>query len=78
MSEWKKYDRITNIAEMRNLTETEKAECLVNVSVSDEDDRLPRDEFVQGKIACNPENHKDQWYVAKKYYEENFKPHRVE
>jgi len=25
-----------------------------------------------GMIARNPENHKDQWYVARKYFEDNF------
>ena len=72
MSEFKKYRR-TNIAEMRDLTEEEKLTGLVDgSSVSSEDDRLPIDEFVEGKIARNPDNHDDQWYVARKYFVENF------
>ncbi|MBW1814151.1 MAG: hypothetical protein JRJ39_10945, partial [Deltaproteobacteria bacterium] len=25
-----------------------------------------------GMIARNPKNHKDQWYIAKKFFEENY------
>ena len=25
-----------------------------------------------GMVARNPQNHKDQWYVARKYFEDNF------
>ena len=71
MSEFKKYRR-TNIAEMRDLNIEEKMVCLVDASVSSEDKLLPTAEFREGRIARNPENHKDQWYVAKKYFEDNF------
>jgi hypothetical protein len=27
-----------------------------------------------GMIARNPENHADQWYVARAYFKENFEP----
>jgi len=64
MSEWKKYRR-TNIAEMRPYIEGEN---LHNISVSDVD--YPRIDM--GMIARNPKNHKDKWYVARKYFEENF------
>ena len=73
MIEFKKYRR-TNIAEMRDLTNGEKETGLVDASVSSEDDRLPIDEFIEGKIARNPGNHDDQWYVARKYFEDNFAP----
>lgn len=63
-SPFTKYKR-TNIAEMRYYI---KGEDLSNVSVSDEDD--PDNDM--GMIARNPKNHKDQWYVARKYFEENF------
>ena len=72
MGEFKKYRR-TNIAEMRSLTTKEKDELLLDgVSVSNEDDLLPEDEFIKGKVARNPQNHTDQWYVAMEYFENNF------
>lgn len=64
MNEWKKYRR-TNIAEMRPYI---SGECLMGISVSEVDD--PESDF--GMIARNPLNHKDQWYIAKKYFENNF------
>lgn len=64
MSEFKEYRRI-NIAEMRPYV---KGEDMDNISVSDEDD--PYNDG--GMIARNIENHKDQWFVAKKYFEDNF------
>jgi hypothetical protein len=63
-SEFTKYKR-TNIAEMRYYI---KGEDLSNISVSDQDD--PDSDM--GMIARNPDNHKDQWYIARKYFEENF------
>lgn len=71
MSEFKKYRR-TNIAEMRDFTDTEINSGLVGVSVSDEDNKLPHFEFIKGKVARNPENHKDQWYVSREYFLGNF------
>jgi hypothetical protein len=62
--DWKKYRR-TNIAEMRHYVE---GEDLFNVSVSPEDNPATD----KGMIARNPKNHKDQWYVARKYFEDNF------
>lgn len=64
MSEFKKYRR-TNIAEMRPYI---LREDLKDISVSNVDDP----EKDMGMIARNPENHRDQWYVARKYFEENF------
>jgi hypothetical protein len=63
-SEFAKYKR-TNIAEMRYYI---KGESLENISVSKEDNP----EMDLGMVARNPSNHKDQWYVARKYFEENF------
>ncbi len=62
--EFKKYKR-TNIAEMRQYI---KGEDLTNISVSNVDD--PQNDM--GMIARNPNNHSDQWYVARKYFLENF------
>lgn len=64
MSEWKQYRR-TNVAEMRPYIHGELLEC---ISVSDVDDP-PND---MGMVARNPQNHSDQWYVARKYFEDNF------
>jgi hypothetical protein len=63
MSEFKKYRR-TGLSEMRPYV---KGEDLSNISVSKEDDP----ESDMGMVARNPKNHDDQWYVARKYFEEN-------
>lgn len=64
MSEWSRYRR-TNIAEMRPYV---LGESLDGVSVSEVDD--PENDL--GMIARNPKNHEDQWYVARKYFGDNF------
>ena len=56
--------RRAGLAEMRPY---EPGEDLKGVSVSPED--TPE---AGGMIARNPKNHKDQWYVAKKYFQDNF------
>lgn len=66
MTGFKKYRR-TNIAEMREYVLDED---LTYISVSKTD--FPRTD--KGMIARNPENHKDQWYVARAYFEANFEP----
>ena len=65
MSKWKKYHR-TNIAEMRQYI---LGEDLSDISLNKQVDHPLED---KGMIARNPENHADQWYVARKYFEENF------
>ena len=62
---FKNYKR-TNVAEMRPYIVNED---LSKVSISDVDN--PEEDM--GMIARNPKNHKDQWYVAKNYFEDNFK-----
>jgi hypothetical protein len=47
-----------------------KGEDLTGISVSKEDH--PEEDL--GMIARNPKNHEDQWYVARKYFEENLEP----
>lgn len=64
MSQFQKYRR-TNIAEMRPYV---PGEDLSQISVSKEDDP----ETDRGMIARNPDNHADQWYVARAYFEKNF------
>jgi len=76
MSEFKQYRR-KQIAELRAVTETEltfNKERLVKgwfVSVSQEDEKAgsPKEGDM---VARNPKNHKDQWLVAKKYFNDNF------
>ena len=63
---FKKYKR-SNIAEMREYV---KGEDLAGISVSDAD----TPETDMGMIARNPKNHSDQWYVARKYFKDNFEP----
>jgi len=64
MNKFKKYKR-TNVAEMRLYI---KGESLVMISVASVDN--PEEDM--GMIARNPENYKDQWYIARKYFEDNF------
>ena len=66
MSDFKQYRR-TGLSEMRPYV---KGEDLSGVSVSSEDH--PEDDM--GMIARNPKNHADQWYVARKYFEDNLEP----
>lgn len=66
IDDFKKYLR-TNIAEMRAYI---PGEDLTKISVSPEDD--PESDC--GMVARNPMNHKDQWYVARAYFEANFAP----
>lgn len=64
MENWKKYKR-KGLSEMRPYI---KGEDLTGVSVSKEDNP----ETDMGMIARNPKNHEDKWYVARKYFEDNF------
>lgn len=64
MSEFKRYRRKGH-AEMRPYI---LGEDLTGVSVSDVD--KPKTDM--GMIARNPKNHNDKWYVARKYFEDNF------
>ena len=63
MSEFSNY-RKKNVQPMRRYI---PGEDLTGVSVSPED--IPED---GGMIAFNPNNPDDQWYVAKKFFEENY------
>jgi len=64
MSKFKEYKR-KNIAEMRPYVLDED---LTGISVALVDH--PHEDM--GMVARNPQNHQDQWYVARKYFEENF------
>jgi len=63
MSEFKKYRR-TGLSEMRPYV---KGEDLSKISVAEVDNT----EEDMGMVARNPKNHNDQWYVARKYFEDN-------
>ena len=63
-SRWHRYKK-NKVSEMRLYV---LGEDLSNVSVAQVDDP----ESDMGMIARNPENHNDQWYMAKVYFEENF------
>lgn len=63
MEEFKEYRR-KGFSEMRPYV---KGEDLSKISVASVDN--PEEDM--GMIARNPKNHADQWYVARKYFEEN-------
>jgi len=62
---FKEYRRKGN-SEMRPYID---GEDLTGISISDEDKKL--NTLVGGMIARNPKNYNDEWYVAKKYFEDN-------
>jgi hypothetical protein len=74
MSEFKQYKR-KSISEMKpvpsNWTLTTLKDAGVSVSQADLDNGSPK---VGDMIARNPKNHKDQWLVAKEYFEDNLEP----
>jgi hypothetical protein len=63
MNEWKQYKR-KGLSEMRPYV---KGEDLSHISVSEVD--KPEEDL--GMVARNPKNHTDQWYVARKYFDDN-------
>ena len=70
MSEYKHYVR-TNIAEMRPYVVGGSFDFgKISVSKADLDAGSPK---TGDMIARNPENHDDQWLVAKEYFQDNFK-----
>ena len=66
VAEFKQYRR-KNIAEMRNYI---PGEDMTGISLSEADKELPT--LDGGKIARNPTNHNDTWYVAKVWFDDNF------
>lgn len=59
MSEFKQYKR-KGLSEMRPYV---KGEDLAKISVAD----VYSPDTDMGMVARNPQNHDDQWYVARKY-----------
>lgn len=67
--EWRKYIR-TNTAEMRPYIDGEMLDDSISISQADLTNGSPK---IGDMIARNPENHQDQWLVAKDYFLKNFK-----
>lgn len=74
MSEFKKYRR-SQVAEIREVEEHD-IKCFntfglpgISISQVDLDNGSPK---IGDMIARNPENHKDQWLIAEKYFQDNF------
>lgn len=67
MSNFKKYRR-KNISEMRAYVEGEVLDNKISISEADLKAGSPK---IGDLIARNPNNHEDQWLVAKKYAEDN-------
>jgi len=65
MTDFKHYSR-KGLSEMRPY---QLGESLSHINVSTEDMSLPS--LVGGMVARNPKDHNDQWYVAKKYFDDN-------
>lgn len=63
MSEFRQYRR-KGFSELRYYV---RGEDLTSISVNSEDDP----ESDMGMVARNPDNHADQWYVARAYFEKN-------
>jgi len=84
MVEFKRYVR-NQVSELREVTDKDLEEFeewglliasrdgknIIGVSISDtdEDNGSPK---IGDMIARNPNNHKDQWLVAKEYFDANF------
>ena len=72
MEAFKKFRR-KQIAELREVTEDEISRVVsmdgISISDVDKDAGSPKKGDM---IARNPKNHRDQWLVAKEYFEENF------
>lgn len=70
--EFKKYKRKA-IAELRKVTDAEvmSRSLASNISISmvDKDNGSP---VIGDMVARNPDNHSDQWLVAKEYFNDNF------
>ncbi len=67
MEEFKQYRR-KNVSEMRPFKDGEILESIVSISQVDRSNGSPK---VGDMIARNPDNHNDQWLVAKDYFQNN-------
>jgi hypothetical protein len=64
MDTFKKYTR-TGVIELRPYLSGEDTE-LISIASTD----YPEEDM--GMVARNPDNHDDQWYVNKSYFEKNY------
>jgi hypothetical protein len=69
-AEYKRYRRIQT-AELRPYVLGEELNERVSISAADRAAGSPKEGDM---IARNPEDHDDQWLVAKEYFEANFEP----
>ena len=67
---YKRYRRI-QIAELRPYVLGEELDERVSISAADRASGSPKEGDM---IARNPDDHGDQWLVAKEYFEANFEP----
>lgn len=71
-SNWRQYKK-KNVTEIRSIEAGDTFETLtknsVSISAADYANGSPKE---GDKIARNPLNHKDQWLIAKEYFEDNF------
>jgi hypothetical protein len=68
MNQFKQY-RKKQLAEMRPYIVGEVLSDFVSISQADKDNGSPKEGDM---IARNPENHLDQWLVAKDFFEQNY------
>lgn len=69
---FKQYRRKA-IAELRPVTDEEVMSMKLDPSISiSPEDKEKGSPFIGDMIARNPVNHKDQWLVARQYFEDNF------
>lgn len=69
MNDWKQYKR-KGLSEMRPYILNEDV-SRVSISEVDKENGSP---MLGDMIARNPNDHRDQWLVAKKYFEDNLEP----
>lgn len=69
---FKQYARRAKLSDLRDFV---PGENMAGISVSDEDSpgSDPDD-----KVARNPENHRDQWFIAGAYFRANFEPQPID
>ena len=73
MLEFKKYRRkgLSEMIQYKDFIREALIDDIEIISISDADKKLSKEDFELGYVARNPKNHKDMWYVAKKYFDDN-------
>lgn len=76
MKPFRQYRRtIATAVEMRPYAPGEELPIGVSISAADKEAGSPK---LGDMIARNPKDHKDQWLVAKSYFEANFSPMKID